>query len=142
VRCGATIVGRFGDHVGKIYPFAEHVTCDGGLWRGDAQPLRQYSGEIGRSRAVPQQFVIVEFLERLESRIFSLSLDGVNVFDVETVAAVSVGVCVFHVCFDDLEFFAFGTEHVDFCVELVVVAVDGVFRSARFHQIVCYLQFN
>ena len=36
---GAAVVGRLGDHVGKVDALAEHVAGDGGLRRRDPQTL-------------------------------------------------------------------------------------------------------
>ena len=52
-RVGETVVGWFGDHVGKVHALSEHIASNRCLRRCYPQTLTQNTNKIGQPRSMP-----------------------------------------------------------------------------------------
>uniref|UniRef100_A0A1I8IJL8 Charged multivesicular body protein 2a n=1 Tax=Macrostomum lignano TaxID=282301 RepID=A0A1I8IJL8_9PLAT len=135
--CGA-VVGRLGDHVGKIHALAEHVAGGRGFGRGDAQALttgyaahlRQDAGPVSPPGPVPQQFPVRQLLKRFKSLLLALAphLEDVDHFDTE--GHMSRSVSILNVLDQPFVVLRVGRQDLNFRVQLLVVRLQRVLAVA------------
>ena len=73
--------------------------------RGYSESLGNDANKVSAARSVPQQFVVVELLERLEAILFSFSADFEYVHDLQLVGGVRGTMSVGNVFCKHFEFF-------------------------------------
>mmetsp|Transcript_47742 Transcript_47742/g.72827 ORF Transcript_47742/g.72827 Transcript_47742/m.72827 type:complete len:389 (+) Transcript_47742:183-1349(+) len=119
-----TVVGRLGDHVGKVDSFAEHVASDRRFGGCDAQTLGEDTDPVGDTRAVPKQLSVVVLLELLEPFVLALAGAVEGVDKLQRVVAVGLGVGVLDILFDHLPRVRTLLDRLEVGVELLVVGVQ------------------
>eukprot|EP01137_Pigoraptor_chileana_P023348 Opistho-2@89478 len=130
IRIGArseAVIGRLGDHVGKVDAFSEHVSGRGCFRGSNAQACSKNACVVRHAGAVPQQLAIAKRLAFLKPLRLSRTLDVESLFNFKRVLVVSLCVCVLHIFVDHLEEIRVAINDTNIRVELSVVDIEGVF---------------